>query len=121
LLRDRLDDVEGPLLQRALDEVIGTQPLPDGWQLWDAWLLRYPDGAHIAAHTDPAMDGHRHVRLNALLQAPVEGGELTLGGEVVVLEVGDAIVFAPDAQAHAVSRVRGERLLLSVGAWLPVV
>ena len=119
LLRDRLYDVEGPVLQRGLKEVTGGQQLPDDWELWDAWLLRYPDGAHIAPHTDPAREGHRHVRLNALLKAPEGGGELTVDGQKVALEVGDAIVFAPDVQPHEVSRVTGERLLFSLGAWLP--
>jgi hypothetical protein len=121
LLRDATDPDDVALLLRALDVVAPDRERVGGdWQLWDAWLLRYPAGAHIAPHTDPAMEGHRHVRLNALLTAPEAGGQLLIDELPYALEVGDAIVFRPDVQRHAVSEVSSERLLFSVGAWCPV-
>lgn len=82
----------------------------------DVWLLRYPHGASIPPHVDPSpRDGHGHHRLNAVIVAPSAGGELTLDGVPCPLGAGDAVVFRPDVQRHALSAVDGERLVWSVG------
>ncbi len=101
------------LAYRALAHV-GT-PFED---YWDVYLIRYRDGSHIPPHTDDAQHGRRHRRLNALLTAPRAGGELWIAGARVSLAVGDAVVFEPDRDVHSVTRVDGERLLFSVGAWV---
>ncbi len=101
------------LIARALGELND----PDEY---DAWLLRYPPGSEIPSHTDPAIDGMCHVRFNAIVSAG-EGGLLTLDGTPVSLEDGDAYIFRPDLVVHSVAKVTvGPRLLLSVGANLPL-
>ena len=101
------------LVARALVHV--GEPFQD---YWDVYLIRYADGSFIPPHTDDAQHGRRHRRLNALLVAPRAGGELTIAGTRVDLALGDAVVFDPDRDVHAVTRVDGERLLFSVGAWI---
>lgn len=84
--------------------------------LFDAWLLRYPVGSEIPAHTDPPVEGLCHVRLNALALASA-GGVLYVEGAEVPLDSGDACVFRPDVMRHMVTPVaKNERLVLSVGA-----
>lgn len=100
-----------PLIARAIAQL--GAPFGDHW---DAYFLRYLDGAHIPPHTDPAQHGRRHRRLNAVLAQATRGGELTISGVHVPLAVGDAIVFDPDRDVHEVSAVVGTRLLFSVGA-----
>ena len=39
----------------------------------------------------------------------------SLGGELFALGAGDAVLFRPDVQPHQVTRVEGERYVLSVG------
>jgi Rps23 Pro-64 3,4-dihydroxylase Tpa1-like proline 4-hydroxylase len=85
---------------------------------WDAYFIRYLDGAYIPPHTDPAEHGRTHRRINAVLAQAASGGELRIGGETIALRVGDAVVFSPDRDVHEVTRVRGPRLLFSVGAWV---
>ncbi len=101
------------LVSRAL-AVLGT-PFRD---YWDAYLIRYGTGSHVPEHLDVAERGMRHRRLNALLAVAASGGELRIGGERVDLGVGDAVRFFPDREVHAVTRVVGTRLLLSLGAWI---
>ncbi len=89
--------------------------------LWDAFLLHYPRGASIPYHRDDAsVFGLWHVRVNALITAPIAGGRLTVEGLPVTLYEGSAYVFEPDRETHGVDEiVFGERLVISVGAWLP--
>ena len=87
----------------------------DANDAWDAYLLRYRDGAYVPPHVDPIAGG-AHVRLNVLLRGGQEGsGGLYLGGDRVALLVGDAVRFRSDRVIHEVREVRGERLVLSVG------
>jgi hypothetical protein len=102
-----------PLVARALAQ-LGT-PYE---QFWDVYLIRYLDGSHIPAHTDPGQHGKRHRRLNALITPATAGGALRIDGTVVELAPGDAVMFYPDAEVHEVAPVVGTRLLFSVGAWL---
>jgi hypothetical protein len=84
--------------------------------LMDAWLLRYPVGSAIPAHTDPPLEGMSHVRLNALVLAG-QGGLLYLDGNEQIFDEGDALVFRPDLVRHQVTAVeRNPRLVFSVGA-----
>lgn len=112
-LRRVLPDGPGSLIARGLAQ-LGT-PFED---YWDAYLIRYRDGAHIPEHVDDAQHGQRHRRINAVLTAATAGGELWIDGARVELMVGDAVRFFPDREVHAVTRVTGTRLLFSVGAWI---
>ena len=97
------------LVKRCLKEL-------DNPVLHDAWLLKYPVGAEIPAHTDPPIEGMCHVRINALA-LNCQGGLLYIDGAEVPLEGGDAYLFRPDVMRHMVTKVeRNERLMLSVGA-----
>lgn len=95
--------------------------LADDNALFDAWLLRYPRGSGVPAHVDAAAaDDHVHVRVNAVVVAADAGGVLAIDGAVVDLAAGDAVVFRPDVEVHAVSVVDvGERVVFSVGALVP--
>lgn len=112
-LRDLLPGEPGSLIGRSL-ALLGT-PFED---FWDAYLIRYRDGAYIAEHVDDAQHGKRHRRINAVLTAASAGGELRIDGAPIELAVGDAVRFYPDREVHAVSPVTGTRLLFSVGAWV---
>jgi hypothetical protein len=112
-LRGALPDGPGTLVARSL-ALLGT-PFDDHW---DAYLIRYPDGSHIAGHVDDAQYGKRHRRINAMLTAATGGGELRIDGQRIDLAVGDAVRFFPDREVHEVSQVVGTRLLFSVGAWI---
>lgn len=110
------------LTMRALDEIgeyTGKDPeLYDGW---DVYLLYYPDGSEIPPHTDPTpTPEQKHVRLNAVVDAALEGGDLVLYSdrEVKAFSVGagDAIIFSPSDQTHAVDPIQGRRIVFSVGA-----
>lgn len=82
----------------------------------DAWLLRYPVGSAIPAHTDPVPDQLHHVRFNALLLAG-QGGVLYFDGDEQIFDEGDALLFRPDVVKHQVTEVqRNPRVVFSVGA-----
>jgi hypothetical protein len=85
---------------------------------WDAYLIRYRDGAYVPPHVDPAQPGRRHRRLNAMLSQAAGGGELRIGGQLIALSPGDAVLFYSDQEVHEVAPVTGTRLLFSVGVWL---
>lgn len=100
------------LVKRAAKELFEPE-------LMDAWLLRYPVGSDIPAHTDAAIDGMCHVRLNALVLGSL-GGLLYLDGAEQIFDEGDALVFRPDLVRHQVTPVeRNARLVFSVGANVP--
>ncbi len=82
---------------------------------WDAYLLRFPEGSSVPPHRDPIAHGE-HLRFNGLVRAPMPGsGILRFEDQVFELSEGDAVCFRPDKVTHRVSRVIGERLVLSVG------
>jgi len=84
---------------------------------WDAYLIRYREGAYVPPHVDPAQPGRRHRRLNAMLSPAAGGGELRIGGQLVALSPGDAVLFYSDQEVHEVAPVTGTRLVFSVGVW----
>src|SRR5262245_56333666 len=96
-LKRILPDGPGSLIARSL-ALLGT-PFEN---YWDAYLIRYRDGAYIAEHVDDAQHGKRHRRLNAVLALPGRGGELRIDGALIELAVGDAVRFFPDREVHAV-------------------
>ncbi len=103
--------------QPAIVRALGLVGAMD--EFWDAYLLRYPNGAYIPTHKDDAGFGReKHMRLNALIEKPEDGGKLTINYRSVDLDVGDAVIFMPNAQVHSVSKVFGERLMFSVGCWI---
>lgn len=96
-------------IQRAL-HVLGDP------EEFDAWLLYYPTGSEIPAHTDPAREGMCHVRLNAIVTGCI-GGDLYLGNKKLALSQTDAYIFRPDITLHSVTPIQaGSRIVLSVGA-----
>lgn len=108
-------DATGPLLAALRDRSLAALGV-DRAAPHDVWLLRYPAGASIPPHVDPAPQvGRGHHRLNAVIVAPRAGGVLSLDGVPCPLAAGDAVVFRPDVQRHQLSPVDGERLVWSVG------
>jgi predicted 2-oxoglutarate/Fe(II)-dependent dioxygenase YbiX len=105
--------IASPFVARGLAHV-GT-PFED---YWDVYFIRYLDGAYIPPHTDPAEHGRTHRRINAVLTQAQIGGDLVVGGEIIPLAVGDAVLFSPSGDVHEVTKVGGPRLLFSVGAWV---
>jgi hypothetical protein len=84
----------------------------------DCYVVRYVTGSSIPKHTDPPI-GLKYYRMNAIIQAPEEGGVLHIGDEPIRLDRGDAYVFRPDVEAHGVTMVTaGTRLVWAVGARL---
>lgn len=80
----------------------------------DAWLLKYPVGAHVPAHVDIVPNCRRHWRLNCTLWPSREGGEFLYRGSVK--RFGPFTFFRSDTQMHAVSKVtKGTRYVLSIG------
>jgi hypothetical protein len=127
-------------LQDLVTRCLGAIQAHDGGRPWDRapkhdlWLLFYPGGGGVRWHKDPALPGLKHVRLNAVIKAG-EGGDLLVRPEPKIsgcreyqgeaeryrLAAGQAVVFEPSRFEHAVSPVlQGERLVLSVGTFLPV-
>jgi hypothetical protein len=83
----------------------------------DCYLLRYPKGSAIPAHTDP-VTGKRHYRLNIVIWQAAEGGDFLCN--TPIFATNRIKLFRPDACEHAVSEVkRGSRYVLSIGWTLP--
>ena len=103
---------------RHLDEWIRRLPSSAGS---DAYFLRCGPGVSVPPHTDPSRPELEHHRLNVVLSTAHEGGDVTIDGEKVEWEPGDALIFRPDLSNHEVSTVKsGQRLIWSVGCVLPV-
>lgn len=80
---------------------------------FDSYLIRYPEGSEIPAHTDPVQSG-RHYRLNVVLKAPQSGGEFICATPIYASK--RIKLFRPDACEHSVTRVMGgSRYVLSLG------
>lgn len=76
----------------------------------DSFFIHYKDGDY----TKPHKDQRSGYRLNVLIVEPVSG-DLWINGKVVKMFTGDAVVFSPDSEEHAVTPIKGERLIWSVG------
>lgn len=86
----------------------GLWPLP-----FDSYLINYPEGSEIPAHTDPVKVG-RHYRLNIILKSCKSGGEFYCATPIFASK--RIKLFRPDACEHSVSKVvGGNRLVLSIG------
>ena len=80
---------------------------------FDSYLIRYPDGSEIPAHTDPVAIG-RHFRLNIVLKSPSSGGEFVCSSPI--FQTRRIKLFRPDACEHSVTRVMGgSRYVFSLG------
>jgi hypothetical protein len=88
--------------------------LQSAWPLpFDLYLLRFPTGSEIKAHTDP-VDAGAHYRLNLVVWRAASGGEFVCA---TPLYASTRIkYFRPDQCEHGVTRVeRGTRYVLSIG------
>ncbi len=83
-------------------------PLP-----FDSYLIRYPEGSAIPAHTDPVQSG-RHYRLNIILKSPKSGGKFICAAPIFATR--RIKLFRPDACEHSVTPViGGSRYVFSLG------
>lgn len=82
---------------------------------FDAWILRYPEGAQgIPVHRD-TVQGYRHYRLNIVLKKCKRGGYFRCEAPIYTSE---RIKFFRSDFDHTVSPIKeGKRVLLSIG-WL---
>ena len=82
---------------------------------FDMYILRFPEGSEIAAHTDKVARG-KHFRLNIVLKKARSGGEFICSAPLY--ESSRIKLFRPDICEHQVTRVTsGSRYLLSIG-WI---
>jgi hypothetical protein len=109
------------LMRPYVDLMLQHLGVVDRHGAWDSFLLVYPRDSFIPPHRDACpIPGMRHVRMNAILHQPPSGGQFVLGGKIIHLEAGDAILFHPDEDEHEVYPcIGGQRVVLTVGAWVP--
>ena len=82
---------------------------------FDAYLLKFPEGSEIAAHTDKVETG-KHYRLNLVIKRAKIGGEFICSNPI--FQSNRIKLFRPDVSEHQVTRViKGNRYLLSIG-WI---
>lgn len=92
--------------------LLATLPWPVPF---DCYLIRYPEGSAIPAHTDPVAE-RRHFRLNIVLKRSSRGGEFVCAN--LIFSTARIKLFRPDISEHSVTRVEGgSRYVLSLG-WL---
>ena len=92
--------------------LLATLPWPIAF---DCYLIRYPEGSAIPAHTDPVAK-HRHFRLNVVLKRSPRGGEFVCADPI--FSTARIKLFRPDVSEHSVTPVEGgSRYVLSLG-WL---
>ena len=81
---------------------------------FDAYFIRYKEGAYIPPHVDPVKTG-KHYRLNMILWKANKGGDYV--GDYV-WKWWRFILFRPDIHTHSVTKVEsGVRFLFSIG-WI---
>lgn len=97
--------------QSGYDKMLLAQSM---WPLpFDLYILRFPQGAEIAPHTDPVSFG-RHYRLNIVIKRAKVGGEFHCA--TPIYENARIKFFRPDACEHSVSKIEeGTRYVLSIG------
>lgn len=124
------DDDLAPLAEvseRALDELRRFTGVNELDEKWDAYLLFYPPGSEVVAHKDPAPVGMKHVRLNVVVRAAEDGGELVIyeGDDAGTWHhfnaqtVGEGVIFSPSTHTHKVREIAGSRVVLSFGCLVP--
>ncbi len=86
--------------------------LQSHWPIaFDIYLLKYPEGAGISAHTDP-VDGCNHYRINLVIKQSV-GGMFHKNRRI---QWGRLHFFRPDLEKHGVTIVcKDTRYVLSLG------
>lgn len=74
-------------------------------------------GGFVHEHTDPFIEGERHVRLNVILQHPEAGGIPVLDGRELAIAPGQGWIFRPYKTGHSSTVVEGARprINLSMG------
>jgi ketosteroid isomerase-like protein len=74
-------------------------------------------GAFVHPHTDPYVEGERHVRVNVPVHHPVAGGQPMLDGKELCIEPGQGWFFRPYKVLHSSTEVAGDqpRINLSFG------
>lgn len=83
------------------------------WLKCDCYLLYYPKGSRIGAHTDEVESG-RHYRLNIMLKKAKKGGDFVC--PEATFKCGRIALFRPDIQEHMVTTIQeGYRVMLSIG------
>jgi len=80
---------------------------------FDCYLLYYPMGSRVGAHTDEVESG-RHYRLNVMLKKAKRGGEFKCPD--ASFRWWRIALFRPDIQEHFVTTIQeGYRVMLSIG------
>jgi len=84
------------------------------WPLkFDTYLLKFPEGSEILAHTDKVVSG-KHYRLNIVIKNAKVGGEFICAAPI--FETKRIKFFRPDISEHQVTKIiKGNRYLLSIG------
>lgn len=85
---------------------------------YDAYFLKYSDGAYIPLHKDNALFGQEHHRINVILKQPVDEGFLFVNNKKYLLNSGDAYYFRPDEEEHEVTSTINDRIILTIGAMI---
>lgn len=90
--------------------------LTSRWPIpFDLYLLQFPTGSQIKAHTDKPKSGEHH-RMNIIIKRARAGGEFIC--ENTIINHPRLKYFRPDIYEHAVTPVtKGTRYVLSFG-WL---
>jgi len=65
------------------------------------------NGGFVSEHTDPTIEGCKHLRCNILLQKPEKGGKLIIEKKFIDWDVGDMFVV-DTALVHGVSKIEGK-------------
>lgn len=80
---------------------------------FDIYLLKYPEGAEIPAHTDKVTVGE-HYRLNIILKNAKKGGIFVVKN--CIFETKRLKFFRPDVSEHSVTKIeQGQRIVFSLG------
>lgn len=97
-----LEDILHPSYKDA--KVVEGEPV-----YWGDFILEFPVGERLYPHTDDFPEWRRELRFNCLLQSPEEGGVYIINRKRYFLNQGDIIVFSPNFNTHATTRIRGEK------------
>jgi len=84
---------------------------------FDSFILKMPKGSEIKLHTDPAIFGKRHFRINFITREAKSGGYFIVVRNNASTHTNSRVnIFRPDIEEHRVSRINeGTRYALSFG------